>query len=219
MDVYQAVIQASLGGIDRKVEHVKQSIPYEYHLFTDENFPPRDKALHPRLQSKIPKCFGWQLAPGYELYMWLDGNISLAHPDSLKYYTEQLGDSDFLVLRHPGRPNIRQEVRYTRKGINQQSIYILSRYPGELLKEMYEIVENDKDYIDDLLVIGGVFLYRNTLEVQKLLKEWWYYQTRYILQDQLSFAYVLKKSGVKYKVLEDVYDDTLYLKIVKHKFR
>lgn len=219
MVLRQALIQASLGDIDPKVEHTLQSIPYDHHLFTDENFPPRDKAMHPRLQSKIPKCFGWQLRPGYETYLWLDGNLKLSHPDSFKYYLEQLGDNDILVLRHPNRPNIRQEVRYTRKGINQQSMYILSRYPGELLAELYDLIKKDKDYVDDLLVIGGIFLYRDTPKVREMLKEWFYYQCRYILQDQISFAYVLKKSGVKYKVIDDVYDNTPYITHTKHKRR
>lgn len=211
-----AVIQASLGGIDSPVIHVSQSVPYNYHLFTDQNFPPRSKAMTPRLQAKIPKMFGWQLAPDYETYLWLDGNLQLSHPDSLKYYLDQLADNDIVVLRHPGRPNIRQEVRYTRKGINQQSMYILSRYPGELLAELYDLIEKDKEYIDDLLVIGGIFLYRDTPKVREMLKEWFYYQTRYILQDQISFAYVLKKSGIKFKVLDDPYDNTPYLKHIKH---
>jgi len=218
MVLYQrvAIIQASLGGIDREVEHTLQTIPYDHHLFTDENFPLRDKAMTPRLQAKIPKMFGWQLRPGYETYLWLDGNLKLSRPDSLEYYLNELGDNDILVLRHPSRPNIRQEVRYTRKGINQQSMYILSRYPGELLAELYDLIEKDKEYVDDLLVIGGIFLYRDTPKIREMLKEWFYYQCRYILQDQISFAYVLKKSGVKYKVLDDVYDNTPYLKIIRH---
>lgn len=217
--VLHTLIQASLGGIDKGVEHTPQSVPFDHHLFTDENFPPRDKAMTPRLQAKIPKMFGWQLKPGYETYLWLDGNLQLSHPDSFKYYLEQLGDNEILVLRHPSRPNIRQEVRYTRKGINQQSMYILSRYPGELLAELYDLIEKDKEYEDDLLVIGGVFLYRDTPKIREMLKEWFYYQCRYILQDQISFAYVLKKSGVKYKVIDDAYDKTPYLSHTKHKKR
>jgi hypothetical protein len=211
-----AVISVNLGALDKPVEHVSQSVSHDTYTFTDENFPPREKAMTPRLQAKIPKCFAWQLVPDYEYYLWIDGNLKLAHPDSLKYILQNMEGYDIVTLKHPARPNIRQEVRYTRKGINQQSIYVLSRYTGELLAEMYDIVEKDKDYVDDLLVIGGVFLYRNTPAVQAMLKEWWYYQTRYILQDQISFPYVLKKSGIKINVLPDVYDKTPYLTHVKH---
>lgn len=208
MDVYQAIIQASLGGID------KPSQPNAI-IFTDENLPPR-KSLTPRMQAKIPKLFGWQLAPGFEIYLWLDGNITVTD-EGIAYLNKELEGYDMVVLRHPARPNIRQEVRYTRKGINQQSIYMLNRYQNEHLKEMYEIVENDKDYVDDLLVIGGIFLYRNTPKVQEMMKEWWYYITRYIVQDQISLAYVLKKSGIKYKVLNDDFNNCSWLKIKGHR--
>jgi hypothetical protein len=216
MDVHTLVVSASLGGFDQPFDSVPQSIPHDFHLFTDETFPPRDKTMTPRLQAKIPKCFAWQLRPGYETYLWLDGNLRLARPDSLAHYLDALEGYDLVALRHPARPNIRQEVRYTRKGINQQSIYMLNRYPNECLKELYEVIERDQDYTDDLLVIGGIFLYRNTPEVQAMLKEWFYYMTRYIVQDQISFAYVLKKSGLKFNVLNEPYDESPYLTTQKH---
>ncbi len=217
MDVHKiAVIQASMGGIDPQVKHVEQSIPYDHYLFTDQNFPPRDKSMTPRLQAKLPKMFGWQMVPKHEYYMWLDGNISLNNPDTLKYFYDQIQGHDIVVIKHHGRPNIRQEVRYTRKGINQQSIYIVSRYTNELLKEQYKEIQADKDYVDDLLVIGGIFMYRNTPEVQAMFREWWHNVTRYIIQDQISFPYALKKSGVKMKILEHEYDNWELIKHVNH---
>lgn len=202
-----AVLQASLGGIDNLTPRP------DYFQFTDTNFPPR-KSLTPRLQAKIPKLFGWELVPNYEYYLWLDGNLSLI--DEGAYLRQQIEDYDIVVLRHPTRPNIRQEVRYTRKGINQQSLYMLDRYEGEFLKELYDLVQKDKEYVDDLLVIGGVFLYRNIPKVHEMMKEWWYYITRYIVQDQISFAYVLKKSGLRIKILEDDFSNCEWLTVKRH---
>ena len=218
MDVHPkiAVISASLGGFDKPNIHVPQSIPCDYFNFTDDNFPPRDKAMTPRLQAKIPKMFGWQLKPGYDYYLWIDGNLSLAHPDALKYFYDNCQGYDIVVLRHPRRPNIRQEVRYTRKGINQQSTYIVGRYDQEWLKEQYSAVQADKDYTDDLLVNGGIFMYRNTPAVHAMFKEWWFNVTRYIIQDQISFPYALKKSGIKVNVLPDVFSECWYLKLAGH---
>ena len=96
---------------------------------------------------------------------------------------------------------------------------MVSRYQGEYLQELYDVIRKDKSYVDDLLVIGGVFMYRNTPEVQKMFKEWWYYVSRFCIQDQISFAYVLKKSGIKIKVLDHIYDQWDYLKVTKHKKR
>ena len=210
------VVSANLGGFDKQQSQVEQSMVVDYRWWSDDNLPPRFQTMTPRLQEKIPKFFGWQLAPDYEYYLWVDGNISLNSTDSVKYFYDSCQGSDIVVLKHPSRPNIRQEVRYTRKGINQQSIYMVSRYSNESLKEMYDVIESDKEYLDDLLVVGGIFMYRNTPVVHKMMKEWWYYVTRYIVQDQISFPYVLQNSGVRFNILTDVFDNCSYLSIGGH---
>jgi len=213
-----AVISANLGSFDKEDPHVPQSLAHDYFKFTDENFPPRFKAMTPRLQAKIPKFFGWQLAPGYEYYLWIDGNLSLSHPDALKYFYDQCQGHDIVVLKHPVRPDIRQEVRYTRKGLKQGSLYFAGRYVNEQLKEQYDEILADKDFVDDLLVCGGIFMYRNTPEIRQMFKEWWYHVSRYIIQDQIAFPYVLKKSGVKINVRPDVYSNCPYLSARGHKY-
>lgn len=214
-----AVISANLGGFDRLSRHVPQSLPYDYFMFTDENFPPRDKVMLPRLQAKIPKFFGWQMAPGYDYYLWIDASLAMADPDTIKYFFDNCQDHDIVVLKHPTRPNIRQEVRYTRKGVKQRSAYMLGRYENEMIKEMYDVVQADKDFTDDLLVNGGIFMYRNTPEVQGMLKEWWYYVTRYIIQDQIPFPYALKKSGIRINVRPDEINNCRYVSALRHKYR
>lgn len=213
-----AVISANLGGLDQSTEHVPQSIAYDYFMFTDKNFPPRFNAMTPRLQAKIPKFFGWQLAPGYDYYLWIDGNMTLSNSDSLKYFYDNCQGYDVVVLKHPVRPDIRQEVRYTRKGIKQQAMYMVKRYTNELLKEQYDAIRSDKDFVDDFLVNGGVLMYRNTPKVQRMLKEWWYHVSRYIVQDQISFPYVLKKSGVKINIRPDDIRHCLHVTIKRHKY-
>ncbi len=214
-----AIISSSLGGFDKVREHVPQSIPYDYFLFTDDNFPPREKALMPRLQAKIPKIFGWQLKPDYKYYLYIDGNLTLAHEDSLKYFYDNCQGYDVVVLKHHRRPNIWKEARYLEQGLDEQSIYLVSRYKNEFLKEQMNEIFSDKDFVDDMLVIGGVFMYRNTPEVHAMLKEWWYHVSRYIIQDQISFSYVLKKSGLRVNILPDIYCDCKWLKNYGHLFR
>jgi hypothetical protein len=214
-----ALIQASLGSFDLLEPHVPQTLPHDYFLYTDHNFPLREKTMTPRLQAKIPKMFAWQLNPGYPFYLWLDGNLSLSQPDSLQYFNDHCQHSDIVVLRHPRRPNIRQEERYIRKGLREQSIYLVNRYDKEWLKQQTAAINSDKEYVDDLLVNGGVFIYRNTPVVQELFKEWWYHVTRYIVQDQLAFPYVLKKSGARVTILDDDINNHPYLTLRKHRRR
>lgn len=222
MDVNKVVLlTARLGGIDKMVKHEDQSVNFDYYQFDDENFPLRKKAMTPRLQAKIPKFFGWQLRPGYDYYMWIDGNLILSHSDTVKVFLDNCKGYDIVVVKHPKRPNIRQEARYLRKGLREQSKYLIGRYEGEWtpdqIKEIQEMMRHD----DDLLVLGGIFMYRPTKKIQEFMKQWWYFTTRYSVFDQISFSYLLKADGLKIKVLEIVEGnmDSPYFKHIKHKHR
>ncbi len=218
METHTAVISASLGGFDSDTDHEEQSIDHDYFHFNDENFPPRT-SMTPRLQAKIPKMFGWQLKPNYKYYMWIDGNLRLARTLSLQYFQENLKDADVVVLQHPQRDTIYWEYRYNWRGLhnNAPSNYLTERYTGEQLKEQMQVIIDDEDYVDDMLVNGGIFMYRNTPAVQNMLKEWWFHVSRYLIMDQLSWAYVLKKSGLRIAVLPDNYDDCPWLEVRRHK--
>lgn len=220
MVVHKILVHSvNLGGVDKPIEHAKQLVKADYFTFTDENFPPRKNSLTLRLQAKIPKMFGWQLKPGYDYYLWLDGNIRLAHHESIQYFLDAVEDHDVAVLQHPDRNTIWWEYRYNYRGLHSQapSNYLTERYTNELLDEQMQVIKDDKDYVDDLLVNGGIFMYRNTPEIHKMLTEWWYYVSRYLIMDQMSWAYVLKTSGLRVNVLPDVFRDCMWLENIRHR--
>src|SRR3989338_9885989 len=97
-----AVLQANLGDFDTPVKPVSQSIPFTFHRWTDKNFPPIT-GLTSRMQYRIPKTHGWQMLPGYDYYIWLDGSVSFTRDDSIKYYLDQIGDNDIALFKHPQR--------------------------------------------------------------------------------------------------------------------
>ena len=202
-----AVISASLGGIDDAKHHTEQTVPYDYFLFTDQNFPPRFNSMTPRLQAKIPKFFGWQLKPGYDYYVWIDGAITMSHPDTLKWLVENCDGVDLATFKHDKRTRIEDEARRIRKSLEQGSRYMSSRYTNEWLDEQMAEIHADKDYVDDTLAAAGVFIYKNTSKAHDVLKEWWYHVSRYLIQDQLAFPYVLKTSGIKFKMIPEIYWD------------
>lgn len=210
------VVTAGLGDFDTISKPVEQSISFDYHVFTDENFLPRFNSMTPRLQSKIPKFFAWQLLPGYDYYLWVDGNITLKK-DAVKYLYEQCKDYDIVVFKHFSRPDIRQETRYTRKGVKQKRIYLHSRYENEQYNELYEEIRKDKSYVDDYLVMGGVFMYKNNEKVHEMFKNWWYFNSRYAYQDQLSFPYVLRKASLNVNILQDNMMKSPYLEFKYHR--
>ena len=206
-----AIISVNLGGFDKETHHVPQSLAHDYFMFTDENFPPRFNAMTPRLQAKIPKCFGWQMIPNYDFYLWIDGNLVLTNSDSLKYFYDNCQKYDIVALQHPRRKTVHWEARYLQRGLKQGSRYMAGRYQNEWVDEQMAEIMGDNDFIDDILVNGGVFMYRNTPEVHQMLKEWWYHMSRYLIMDQCSFAYVLKKSGLRINIRPDIFSDCPYL--------
>ena len=219
MDVFSArtvaLVTTSLGGFDKLTQHEPQSLDYDLYRYEE---PLRDKSMTPRLQAKIPKMFAWQLYPDYQFYMWLDGNLRLKNKDSLRYFLDNCRDYDVVVLQHPSRNTIHWEYRYNWRGLhnNKPSSYLQRRYINELLDEQYEVIKSDNDYVDNLLVNGGVFMYRNTEKVQQTLKEWWYHVSRYLIMDQLAWAYVLKKSGLRVSVLTDIFNDCPWIEDSRH---
>jgi len=214
-----AVVSSNMGEIDGETEHTPQSMPASYLTFTDKNLPPRHCAMSPRLQAKIPKCFGWQLAPNYDYYLWIDGTLRLSNSDSIKHYYDACQGYDVVVLKHPTKDTVRWEYRYNHRGLhnNAPSNYLTERYTNEWLDEQYQVIKADKDYVDDTLVNGGIFMYRNTPEVQNMLKEWWYHISRYCIMDQMSWIYVLKNSGLKINILPEEFNNCPWLENRRHR--
>lgn len=204
-----AVISANLGSFDNPQDIVPQSVKCDFFRFTDENFPPREKALTPRLQARIPKMFGWQMKPGYDIYVWLDSSVTFEHPDSVKWLLEQLGDADVAVLKHPNRSSLKAEADYLKERLKSDNQYIIPRYKNELIDEQLAEIDADTTYVDNRLYASTVYVYRNTQQVRDALKEWWYHTSRYHSIDQLSFPYILR--NLRVNVMNISYFKTPYI--------
>jgi len=211
-----AIITANTNNFEKDFKYVDQSIPVDFYLFNDENFPPRYKAITPRLQSKIPKMFGWQLAPGYDYYIWVDGSFALS-PDTAKWALDQCKD-DAAFLKHPYRNTIQEENDFIKERIQRAADrkspnrYTYRRYFHELFDEQMTEIQSDKGFIDNLLIASGFFIYKNNEKVHNLMKEWWYFTSRYNLVDQLSLPYAIYKSGCKVTIINEDFMNTPYLK-------
>lgn len=195
-----AVVTANLGGFDPIFEYAKQSVDYDFYRFTDENFPPRSCAMTPRMQARLIKCFMWQIKPGYDYYIWVDGSCSLLHEDSVKWFLEQCADAAF--FKHPDRNTIQQECDYLKAKLIGKRDYMRLRYKGEFLDEQMAEINGDVSYRDDRLYASTAFVYKDSPKIHDMLKEWWYHISRYHIIDQLALPYVIKKSGCDIKVLD-----------------
>lgn len=186
------IISANLGGFDEDVPWVEQVVPgweVEVFRFDDTSFPPRRLAMTPRLQSRIPKMFGWEMAPGADAYLWIDASFALLHEEAAGWFVSHLGSSDFACFRHPDRHSIKEEYEFLRD--NSHHKYLRSRYEGELLEEQYRVISSDPTFIDHRLFNGGAFVYTPDPWIIRALTDWWVHTSRYHCIDQLSLPYVL----------------------------
>jgi hypothetical protein len=197
-----AVHTASLGNFDTLTNGFNQNIPVEYFAFTDLNFPPIT-GLTPRFQYRIPKLFSWDMKPGYDVYIWMDGAMIMLREDTTQWLLEQLGDADIAFFKHPWRDTIREEVEHIEDKLQQGNRYIVSRYKNGLHREMLNLVQADKSYKDNWLFASTVFIYRNNERVQDMMASWWFYQSRYYTCDQVCLPYVLRRSEVNVNVIDE----------------
>jgi len=206
-----AVVSANLDNFDQPVAPVQQSVPCDFHIFTDENFPPRHRAMTPRLQARLVKMFMWQFVPDYDLYLWVDSSCTLPHPDSVKWFADHLGDMDMAVLRHPHRSTIGEEAEYIKQRVASGDRYLTSRYDNELIDE--QMAEIDDPELP--LYASTAFICRLTYDIKRIMKEWWYHTSRYHIVDQLALPYVLNREHCRYNVIPDNFMKCKYIKPVR----
>lgn len=205
-----AILTANLGGFDKNVESVLQVLPegYEYvfHQFNDENFPPIT-GLTPRLQYRIPKMFGWQMFPGYDYYLWLDGSFSLQDSNALAYFLNKIiANNDMVLFKHPWRNTMTEETQHIEDQLAKGCNYITPRYKNGLHKEQLLECLEDPNFKDEKLFTSTVFMYKNTRKVREALKFWWYETSRYFTVDQIALPFVVFKHYLKiHEIKENQY--------------
>lgn len=208
------VLTANLGNFDHVEKPIQQTLEHDWHCFTDKDFPPI-AGLTPRLQYRIPKTHGWQMRPGYDLYVWLDGSMALTKPESLQWLLDQLGDNDMAFFRHPDRKTIKEEVDYLEARKNHR--YLKTRYENGLHKEQLADID-EAEYKDTQLWASTVFAYRPNFIVRPMMKEWLYTSVRYFTCDQVALPYLAQKYGVRISRIDLNPFKNDYLKVgSKHK--
>lgn len=185
-----AILTANLGGFDKvEIPKLSQSHDYNYHCFDDNDFPPIE-GLSSRFQYRIPKLFGFEMHPGFDKYIWIDGSMSLQHEDSVQWFLDQLGDADLAFFKHPWRNTIKEEVDHIEEHLRKGKEYITSRYKNGLHKEEYKMFLEDK-LPDNCLFASTAFIYKNNAAARTFLRSWWYLQSRYYSCDQIALTHAI----------------------------
>ena len=200
------ILSAVFGGYDQQLDWAKQNsldgMPIGHCRFNDENMPGRELAMTSRMKPALVKMFGWDLVPGFDFYIWVDGSKTITSPDFGKFMLEQLGKADLAIFRHPERKTIEEEYVFVRKKLEEGNEYLRSRYSGEFLDEQYRVIVNDRVFKDTTLYASTGFAYRPNAKIKMAFKEWWFHKTRYLLHDQLALPFVLARAKVKVNVID-----------------
>lgn len=214
-----AVVSANIGGFEKPVVHTPQSIPCDFYSISDgDAFPLRIRSMTPRLQARIVKTHMWQFVPGYDYYLWIDSSCRLSHKDSVKWFMEQLGDADIAVFKHPHRNTVQEEADYLKERLaleksGRKQEYIVPRYEGEDIDGQLEAVDPS-----DTLLATTAFIYKYDLRTtHQMMKQWWYYISRYHSIDQLSLPYLLFESSLNVKIIEENYLKIPWIEHVRNK--
>ena len=216
-----ALLTAILGGnFDEPFDPAPQRKPegvtdIAYHRWTDDDFPPIT-GLTPRLQYRIPKLFGWQMFPGYDVYIWLDGACTFKRDDCVEWFLQQLGEKDMVLFRHPNRRSMRQETDHIEEKLSINHPYIVPRYKNGLHKEQLAECMSNPQFEDKVLYASTIFVYRNTPKVQGALKSWWYHQSRYYTCDQIALPYVLWEHDIDVHRIDENHYKLGYVSLVSH---
>lgn len=197
---------ANFGNFDHPRTDDEQLLPdgiteIETHRFTENDMPLRFNAMTPRLQARIPKMFGWQLKEA-DYYLWVDASCRLKE-GAAQWFMEQLGDQDIAVFKHNKRETVQDEANYLKERLvaekeGRKQPYVLPRYENEDIDGALSEVDPSRQ-----LFASTAFIYKNSSQVQKALKEWWYLTSRWHIIDQLGLPEAIK--DLKVAVINEDY--------------
>ena len=138
----------------------------------------------------------------YDYYIWIDGSIFL-RDEFIKNITNLINqDYNLINFKHSVRNNVKDEL----------SASMYEKYDNQNLKYQYSQFVNDGFEDKVGLFENTIFIRKNITYINKLFDLWWVHNLKYSFQDQISYPYVLWKSGIKVdKVInENVFNNEKY---------
>ncbi len=169
-------------------------------LYNDQNTATRNLSLSSRLKGKIPKMLEWSLENDYDYYIWVDSKFTL-QDGIIEQLLKGIDGYDLCLFNHPYRSTVSDELSFMNGLMQRGDQYLISRYQGEDMDKQVSNYLADPDFIDNQLFACGCFIYSKRLvenQNHNLMKEWFYHNTIYSIQDQLSLPYLLAKFKTNY---------------------
>jgi hypothetical protein len=187
------------------VDQISDKYEIVFNRIDDNTESPRKKAMLPRLRGKIPRMLVWEDHPGYDYYIWMDAGFSISDSSAIEKMVDKCIDVDACFFKHSARHSVKQEMEFVISLIASGNKYLIDRYEGERMKEQVDEYSKDITWIDNILFECGTFIYSKNIVSNRdynIMKEWFYHNCIWSVQDQLSLPYLIHKFGIRYKLFE-----------------
>jgi hypothetical protein len=180
------------------------SFEIETFIYTDNNYYSRQKALSPRLKSKVPKMLDW-MTNDADYYIWMDSYYNITSNEIYKL-VDYVSEHEICLSLHPCRTSVAKELEFMTREMKhvEPDPYLLERYEGEAIEDQVANYLEDKTFIDNSLYCLGFFIYKKSLvkSTNNLMLDWFFHNCYWSIQDQLSMPYLLHK----HKITPNIFD-------------
>lgn len=208
-----AIITANVGGIDKVIEPMDQTMQFDYFCYNEDNLPKPLSSFDDRMKAKYIKLQTHRFLPGYNAYIWLDGRAEVISKEMVHDMIYGIAEADIMCLEHPQRKNIYDELMFIIEKMDEGNEYLLARYDREaILQEYAEYALNDEIFSIPLYACG-VFARWNNQKLNDFFDRWWLSVIEFCAFDQTRFSVCAQNE--KINIVSIPYENPL-VKINKH---
>jgi len=170
--------------------------------------PAWEHATNSRRTARYHKMMPHLVLPGYDYWIWMDGNQQLADDPKALVQTYLSDDVNFASYRHPQRRCVYEELEACVK-LKKDDPSIMRGQVARYKDEGYPTLNG--------MIETTVVIRRHCAEVVKLNAAWWDEIRQGSLRDQLSLSYVLWKQRVRINYVKGQRDRPVHFKYHPHR--
>jgi len=163
----------------------------------------------PNRSAKIFKISPHKYLREYNYSLWIDGSVNIIKIKMDEMVNQYLTNTDMALFKHPERNCIYEEYKVCmnlQKDTPQIMTSQIHKYQKEGFPKQYGLAE------------GTMILRRhNTPKIIKFNERWWKEISENSKRDQLSFNYVVWKTGTKYSLIEGTTNNNKYIEVKPHR--
>ncbi len=193
-----AVITANIGGFDTENVIPTQDIAFDRFYINDRSCPYTAYKVDNRLKAKIFKILPHKTWPGYDVYIWIDGNIQVKAGNFISRIVNKLEGGEVVISRHSERSSVYEEADFICTELKKGHKYLQARYTEESIRKE---VDSFGPGLEGLYWCG-CFARLNNEKVNKAFDDWFIDNVIWSYFDQNSFVYQMHKHQLKLNIIE-----------------